>query len=321
MLKKLIISSGLLAFAMIAKGQYENNSYAFLKLPFSARVAALGGENISATADELAMTTQNPALLSYVTDRTLYLHYMKYMDGINVSAAGFSRLSGERSSWAVMAQYVDYGKLSETTEEGTLTGTFTAKDIALSGIYTYNLSDYWSGGVRGNFIYGRYDTYSSFAIGVDLGVNYHHPETGFSFSLAARHLGGQIKSFDNRKEELPSEVLLGISKEMKYAPFRFSITLHDLTDWKKKTYRSNGLGRKLLDHLVGSIEFIPTNNFYLATSYNFLRGNEMKINGSGHWAGFSLGTGFNIKRLKVGLAYAKYHVSTSSFTFDLSYSL
>lgn len=321
MLKKLFITFGLLAFALFARGQYENSSYAFLKLPFSARASALGGTNVSAVADDLAMSIHNPALLSFVTDRTLLLHYMKYMDGVSVSGAGFSRLSGKRASWAVMAQYVDYGKLKETTNEGQYIGTFSAKDIALSGIYSYNLSDYWSGGVRGNFIYGRYDTYSSVAIGVDLGLNYYHPEQGFSLSLVARHLGGQIKSFDNRREELPTEVLLGVSKEMEHAPFRFSLTLHDLTNWKTQDSSSEGLGKKLFNHLIGSVEFIPTNNFYATASYNFLRGNEMKVNGSGHWAGFSLGTGFSIKRLKLGLAYAKYHVNASSFTFDLSYSL
>lgn len=149
------------------------------------------------------MAVQNPALLSCVADKTLNLNYMLYMDGVNVGGAAFARTAGERSTWAITAQYVDYGELKETTEENIETGTFSAKDISISGIYTYDLSDYWSGGVRTNFIYSHYDKYSSFAIGVDLGLNYYHQESDFSASLVARNLGGQLKAFEERHEKLP----------------------------------------------------------------------------------------------------------------------
>jgi hypothetical protein len=92
-------------------------------------------------------------------------------------------------------------------EENIETG-FSAKDISISGIYTYDLSDYWSGGVRTNFIYSHYDKYSSFAIGVDLGLNYYHQESDFSASLVARNLGGQLKAFEERHEKLPVDVQL-----------------------------------------------------------------------------------------------------------------
>lgn len=143
-------------------------------------------KTISIIEDDLTMAVQNPALLSCVADKTLNLNYMLYMDGVNVGGAAFARTAGERSTWAITAQYVDYGELKETTEENIETGTFSAKDISISGIYTYDLSDYWSGGVRTNFIYSHYDKYSSFAIGVDLGLNYYHQESDF-FRLRSLH--------------------------------------------------------------------------------------------------------------------------------------
>ena len=90
------------------------------------------------------------------------------------------------------------GSLKETTEENIETGTFSAKDISISGIYTYDLSDYWSGGVRTNFIYSHYDKYSSFAIGVDLGLNYYNQESDFSASLVARNREDSLKLFEER---------------------------------------------------------------------------------------------------------------------------
>ena len=147
MLKKSFITALLLLIFSVLRAQDGTSAFQFLKLPFSAHASALGGENISIIEDDLTMAVQNPALLSCVA---------------------FARTAGERSTWAITAQYVDYGELKETTEENIETGTFSAKDISISGIYTYDLSDYWSGGVRTNFIFSYYDKYSSFAICIDL---------------------------------------------------------------------------------------------------------------------------------------------------------
>ncbi|MGG6495838.1 UNVERIFIED_CONTAM: DUF3308 domain-containing protein, partial [Bacteroidetes bacterium 56_B9] len=91
----------------------------------------------------------------------------------------------------------------------------------------------------------HYDKYSSFAIGVDLGLNYYHQESDFSASLVARNLGGQLKAFEERHEKLPVDVQLGFSKRLSHAPFRLSLTLHDLTHWSASTTAANNFGKKL----------------------------------------------------------------------------
>lgn len=321
MLKKSFITVLLFLKFSVLSAQDGTSAFQFLKLPFSAHASALGGENISIIEDDLTMAVQNPALLSCVADQTLNLNYMFYMNGVNVGGAAYARTVGECSSWAVTAQYADYGKLTKTTEENIETGTFSAQDISISGIYSYDLSDYWSGGVRANLIYSHYDSYSSFAIGVDLGLNYYHQESDFSTSLVVRNLGGQLKTFEEQHEELPADVQLGFSKRLAHAPFRLSLTLHDLTHWSTSATAANKFGKKLLNHIALGIDFLPTNYFYLAAGYNFRRGEAMKINGSSHWAGFTCGTGIQLKRLKLGMAYAKYHVSSSSLVFNISYTL
>ena len=42
---------------------------------------------------------------------------------------------------------------------------------------------------------------------------------------------------------------------------------------------------------------------------------------SSHGAGLSLGGGLQLQRLKLNVAYAKYHVSTSSLLFNVTYCL
>lgn len=240
------------------------------------------------------------------------MNYTLYIAGVNAASAAFSRVLGDRSTWAVTAQFVNYGTMKETTSENIITGTFSAKDMAFSGIYSYDLSDYWSGGVKANLIYSNYDKFSSFAIGVDLGLNYYHQNSDFSFSMVARNLGGQIVAFEDKREKLPVDVQVGITKRLSHAPFRISATLYNLTDWKNS---------KFFDHAVIGMDFLPTDNFYVSLGYNFRRTNEMKVADSSHWAGFTAGAGLQIKRFKLGAAYAKYHLSTSSLLFNLSMTL
>ena len=312
MFKKSISVLSFLLFPFLANAQEGNSVFHFLELPFSAHAAALGGENISIIEDDITMAIHNPALLSYAADKTLNFNYMSYIDGVNVGSAAFSRLAGARSSWAIAAQYIGYGDMKETTEEDIELGTFSAKDMAISGIYTYDLSDYWSGGVKTNLIYSEYEKYNSFAIGVDLGLNYYNDERSFSFSLVARNLGGQIVAFEDKHEKLPINVQAGISKTLSHAPFRFSATFHRLNKW------GGGVNGKLMNHLAFGIDYMPTNNFYISLGYNFKRADEMKIADSSHWAGFSGGAGIQIKRFKLGAAYAKYHTTSSSLLFNLA---
>ena len=42
---------------------------------------------------------------------------------------------------------------------------------------------------------------------------------------------------------------------------------------------------------------------------------------SAHGAGLSIGAGLNLQRLKLHVAYAKYHVSASSLLVNFSYAL
>ena len=298
MLKKNIFIVLLLLFWVRTQAQEDNSVFQFLKLPFSSHAAALGGENISIIEDDLTMAVHNPALLSCVADKTLNLNYTLYIAGVNAASAAFSRVLGDRSTWAVTAQFVNYGTMKETTSENIITGTFSAKDMAFSGIYSYDLSDYYK--------------FSSFAIGVDLGLNYYHQNSDFSFSMVARNLGGQIVAFEDKREKLPVDVQVGITKRLSHAPFRISATLYNLTDWKNS---------KFFDHAVIGMDFLPTDNFYVSLGYNFRRTNEMKVADSSHWAGFTAGAGLQIKRFKLGAAYAKYHLSTSSLLFNLSMTL
>ena len=302
--------------AICSYGQESQTEYNFLRVPVSAHAAATGGDNISLIEDDEALIFNNPALLTSVNDKTIFLSYMNYMAGANMAGAAFNKILRERASVALSAQYVDYGKMKQTDENNTLLGDFSAKDIALSGYFSYLLTDRLSGGIAAKFITSSIGSYHSFAVGVDLGLNYYDSEHEWSVSLVGKNLGGQLKAYNDNYEKMPIEVQAGVSKRITHTPFRLTATLVDLTHWNYKA----------LYHLAAGADIIITDNIWIGLGYNFRRANEMTIagkddGGSSHLAGFSIGAGLNLERFKLNLAYGKYHVSSNAFFVNLAYSL
>lgn len=303
-------------FSVLHAGAQESQTaFNFLRLPVSAHAAALGGDNITITDDDATFIFHNPSLIMGVSDRTLNLNVMTYMQGSVTASAAYVAAAGERGTWGATGQFMSYGSMKETTATGEQTGDFSARDIALGGTFAYALSNRFAGGISAKFIAGNIGKYNSVAAGVDLGINYYDQEHEFSTSVVARNLGGQLSAYEDDFEGLPLDVQLGVSKRLVGSPLRLSLSLVRLNDWEY------GLGK----HLVVGADLILSQQFYIAAGYNALRAAEMKISegeGSGaHGAGLCLGAGLQLERLKLHVAYGKYHVSASSLLFNLSYSL
>jgi hypothetical protein len=314
----------LLFLPLTIMAQGGESAFNFLRLPYSSRVAALGGSNISVIDDDLSLSMHNPALLINATDKTLDLSFMTYMSGSKVAGAAFNKTFGERSAGAVAARYVDYGKFDGYTPDNIFTGTFRAMDIELDFIYCYLLSERWSGGVAGKFIYSQYESLNSLAIGVDLGLNYYDPDHDFSASLTFKNLGGQVMTFEEKHEIMPIDIQLGLTKRLAHAPILLSATLTDLHRWKSTHfYNADGskdnFGELLLKHITLGADILIGDNFYASVGYNYRTSRELST-GKG-LAGFSLGAGLHINKVKFSASYSKLHVSSSSLLFNIAYSL
>jgi len=301
--------------AIILRAQESQEAYSFLRLPVSAHVAALGGDNITINDDDPTLIFHNPALIAGVTDKSLNLNYMTYMEGCKTASASFVKAYKERATWGVSAQYMDYGKMKQTTVENTDQGEFSAKDIALAGTFTYLLGNKVSGGITARFISSTIGSYSSAAVAIDLGINYLNEETGLSLSAVAKNLGGQVKAYHDEFERIPLDMQIGITKRLIGSPLRLSATLTRLNNWDQG----------LIKHLAIGGDLLLGTQFYVSAGYNFRRSSEMKINDSegdsNHGAGVSLGGGIQLQRFKLNVGYAKYHVSASSLLINVTYSL
>lgn len=315
MKKALFVFLMMLGISSLHAQNESQTEYNFLRLPVSAHAAALGGDNITVIENDEALIFHNPALLTSVNDKTINLNYMNYMSGANMASASFNRIVKERASWAVSAQYVNYGKMKEVDENNVQTGEFSAKDLSFAGYFSYMLTNRLTGGISARLITSYLGSYNSIGFGVDLGLNYYDSDHEWSLALVLKNLGGQLKAYHDNFERMPFDIQMGVTKRFTGTPFRLHATLVDL----------NHLDYKFLNHVVVGADVLLTESIWIGGGYNFRRADDMKItttNGSSsHGAGLSFGAGLNLERFKLNLAYGKYHVSSSSLVLNIAYEL
>ena len=208
---------------------------------------------------------------------------------------------------------------------------FSASDLAFNVTYSHDINEYLRGGITVKFLHSKYETFSANAIAADLGVNYYNPDHEVSASIVAKHLGGQIKKFNDKKDPLPWDIQLGVSKTFTGLPLRLSLTAYGLTKWKspyltpqdKNNPRSNliekeSFGSNLLRHLVFGVEILPKDNIYLALGYNYRTRTDMSTYNRNFLSGFSIGAGLRVKAFGFGVALAQPHTGATTMMFNLT---
>ena len=334
-MRRLVTTFIMALLVAVSNAQVGKSAFDFLNLPVSSHANSLGGNNISIIEEDVSMVRYNPALLGPEMDMIIDLNYMRYMAATNSAGAMFAKAAGDRGAWSAGLQYVGYGKLTEADATGNILGTFSAKDMVISGGYAHDFGARWRGGFQAKLIYSAYAEYSSVALAVDVGLNYYNPNKEFSMSLVFKNLGGQLKRFTEAHERLPWDIQFGFSKTMRGVPIRWSVTADHLTQWSlpytkprtdefsneevletKDTFFSN-----FFRHMIFGVEYVPSRNFYVALGYNYKNYTDMLRYGRNFFSGFTFGTGVQVKMVGLGVSVANRHVSGTMFMFNLNMRL
>ena len=313
-------------------------TYQFLELTNSARIAALGGNQVALNdSTDLNLPYNNPALLHKNMDNVLLVNYVNYMADINYGYASYSRSYDSLGNFAVGMHYINYGDFQEAMPTGELTGNyFKAAEYALNLIYSnhYKRLNY---GITLKPILSVFESYQSFGIAADLGINYQSTDRLTSVAFVARNIGSQITTYyqDGNREPIPFDVQAGISRRLKHAPLVFSVTMQHLNHWDMtnpesdpnnediiNTYeREEGFGKQLMRHVILGVELLPSDNFIIRAGYNYQRRQELKYEEKLSTVGMSLGFGVKIKRFRLDFATTRYHLAGSSNLFSLAFNL
>lgn len=321
-----------------------DGAYDYLNLTNSARVASLGGQQISLFDNDMNLVFHNPSLLTPEMHNNMILNYVNYFAGVNYGYVAYGWQPQKPYTLGAGIHYIYYGEFDEYDASAQPMGTFRAADYALNLYYSRPIIDsILRFGVNVKPLYSDLETYTSFGMAIDAGITYHNAEKLFAAALVFKNAGVQIKKYypDQEREKLPFEIQLAITQQLKHAPFRFSVLAQHLQEPNLR-FRSEIDSAKSIDpltgdyktedplatfadnvmrHLIFGAEFIPTQNFSVNFGYNYKRRMEMKLDNLPGMVGFSWGFGLKVSKFHISYGRSSYHAARGSNHFSILMNL
>lgn len=319
------------------------NVFTFTTLPHTARVAALGGNLITVKDDDVALAYHNPAALNPAMHHNLTFNHAFYLADINHGYFGYgNHFDNINTTFHAGVQYVSYGDFNLTDPTGTINGTFSANEYAVTVGAGRQYNEHLSFGANLKFLNSQFEAYQSVGIAGDAAVFYSDTSKRFTATLLFKNMGSQITTFQpDNFESLPFDMQIGISKRLKYLPFRLSVIVHNLHRWniryndpnidepilifgeepepKDQSYFFDNLAR----HFIINGEFLlgSNQNFRMRFGYNHLRRGELSVLNTVSFAGFNFGVGLKINRFRIDYGRSVYHLAGGANQLTISTNL
>ncbi|AHJ98764.1 type IX secretion system protein PorQ [Hymenobacter swuensis] len=336
-LRRAVAVSGLLLLGLVPAVQAQiggQQAFSFLNLPTSAKLAGLGGANVSARDADATMLYGNPALLNSEMDGRLALGYVDYLADIKQSTAAYVFNTQKAGRFGVGLTYLSYGNFEQFDVAGNSLGQFSVNEYALSVADSYTTGVFTIGGtlkLAGSGIAGNH----SFAALADVGGLFKHPDQDFTVGLVVRNAGIQLKPYDGAdREPMPLDVQLGTSFKPEHLPLRFSFTAHHLQQLdivyldpnQRGQLDENGeevkpkksLGDKIARHFVVGGELLLSKNLNVRVGYNHLQRRELRLENTAGGAGFSFGVMLRVSQFQLDYTHAGYHASGGANYFTIA---
>ncbi len=279
--------------------------YRFLEMPSSARASALGGNHVAIFDGNSSLMHINPAYLNESSAKNVSATFVNYLSDARYGFANYALHYSGIGTLGFGFRYAGYGELNEYDIDGVDIGDFNAGDLSINGTISTQISDKIRAGAGVDYIHSSYGEFLSTAVSGSAGLYYQNTETRFSAGLSIRNLGDQISYFNQRRETLPFDVSVGISKKPEKFPFQVSVTLRQLNDWDLRVpgeESAPGFGDQLFRHVILGGEAALGKSFNLRFGYNRWQHDQAKINENFDFAGASIGVGINLKKVQIDMS-------------------
>lgn len=293
-----MIRKSLIILIFLSFNNYSQNIFNFLKIDYAPRAAALAGIFVNSTDDPSSMF-YNPATVYFGENGDASFSFSKFLLDINGASFASIITFDESYKFGIGARYINYGSFTKADESGNKLGSFGANDFALTIAYSYYYFENFYIGAGANFIYSGIDKYSSTAFSFDFGALYNIPEYLINMGISLNNFGSQISAYSSKKEKLPLDLRIGVSKKLAEAPLKFYAGLYDLVN-----ERLNFTDR--LKRYSFAIEFDPGKTLIMRLGYDANKRKELKIASSAGLAGISLGLGLRFENLNFDYSYSSW---------------
>lgn len=309
-----------------------SRAFEYLNLPNNARLAALGGVNITSGWNDPGQVISNPALINSDMNNQLVISRLGYFADITNTSLTYVANINKYGTWAFHLDYLNYGNIQSFDEAGFLNGEFNVNEY----VFTIGNSQVFGPfGVGANLKLAVSDlaSFKASALLLDLGGTFKHPEKDLTIGFGIKHIGFLLSDYtDDNSSQLPTDVQLGVSYKPEFMPFRFSVTARNLVrdDVTFFDPSSNsllgqssepGFSEEVFRRLVFGAEILFSPNFQLRVGYNHLLRQELKLENVSGGAGFSFGFMFKVKRFEFAYSRALYHTAGGSNSLQMNLNL
>lgn len=277
---------------------FGQSAYEFLRADMSPRAAALAGGFV-ANADDPDVVFYNPAGINFLNDIPISFSFTKFFIDINAASLASSFEIENIGRFAAAIQYVNYGDFERSDKSGNKLGNFGAYDFALITGYGNELGGNLYYGVNLKFIGSSIESYSSSAIGVDLGLHYAIPDKNWNLGFSLLNIGTQMSTYAGVNEELPFDMRVGFTKSLEQSPVSFYGSINRLNA------KTDSFFDKFKSFSVGG-EIALGKSIKIRLGFDNEKRKNMKIAGSYGLAGLSIGLGALIKNYNFNYAYSSW---------------
>lgn len=306
------VLSVFLLFLMTECSFAQSNSsgvFRFLDITPTAQTAALGGNHVGLYNGDFSLIHLNPAYLNAQNSGSVSASYMNFLGGANMGFTNGAYHFEDIGTFAVGIRFMGYGEFNRLDENGNQMGKFRANDLAFTGAYSLSIAKNIRAGAGLDLIHSSYAEFKSTALAVSGGVFYQDTASHFSAGIAIRNVGGQLTTFDDRREPLPMDLSVGITKKPEAFPFQLSLTLRRLTDWNLQIVgeaNRPALVDNVFRHVVFGGEAYLGENVAFRLGYDHYLHEQLKTGSDFDLAGFSIGVGFTIKDITFDFSRNSY---------------
>ncbi|HLT75586.1 MAG TPA: type IX secretion system protein PorQ [Ohtaekwangia sp.] len=300
--------------------------FSFVQRPVNARIAGLGGVNVSLADRDQSSFVSNPVLTGDTLAGFASVGYQFFSGGIGQAGFSWSPVVGKFGMISFGVQHIGYGSITSYDASGNELGVFNARETALYVSKQRMLGNYRFGASL-KAISSAFAGFRAGALAVDLGGLFVHPEKDFTVGMVIKNVGFVVRDYTgNSDSSLPFDVQIGTTFKPEFMPVRFSITASRLADFNEVTYVNNQPTEprvldKVFRHFNFGAEVLVHRNVNVLVGYNYGLHQELKLDNAGGGAGVALGIATQISAVNFVFSRLTYVAGSPAYNFTLSANL
>jgi hypothetical protein len=310
-------------FAAVVLGQSASaQSFSFLKAPSHARLAGLGGVNVSLADRDINFFHNNPALAGDTLNGSASVGYQFYVGDVGNALFTYAHDLGDAGQLIAGIQHTNYGNIPGFDDTGAETGEYNADETAVLVGRSHQVGHFRLGAsMKG--VFSNIAGYRATALLLDVGGIFMHPQQDLTVAVVFKNMGFILSDYtDGGLTNIPFDVQAGVTFKPEHMPLRFSLTAYellesDLLSNADASEEEPSSLRKIFSHVNLGVEILLHRNVNALVGYNYLLQHALRSETGGAGGGLSFGFAVMVKPVELVFSRNSYTVANAGYSFSL----